>query len=72
MDEKQERYEEISYGCLNHSGFESRIKALERTMEKMEERFERVNNKMNLLLGAVTLLWPAIQIFMWFWGQGKR
>jgi hypothetical protein len=55
--------------CLKHSGHEARLKAVEAQSDTLFEKVDKLSGKINLLLGGVMILWPAIQIFVWLIGK---
>lgn len=55
--------------CLKHSGHEARIKTLEDQSENLFSKVDNLSGKLNLILGAVMLLWPAVQVLLWFVGK---
>ena len=57
--------------CLKHSGHEARIKALEVQLESTDDKLDGLSSKLNLILGGVMLLWPAVQVVIWLIGRGK-
>ena len=59
----------IRGGCLMHSGHEARILEIERSVCTMEKKQAKSDAKLNILLGGVLVLWPAVQILMWVLGK---
>lgn len=67
--------------CNEHSGTCARVDELQRFQDRQEgtdgvnqrlfEKVDKVSGKLNLILGAVFVLWPAIQVIMWLVGQRK-
>jgi hypothetical protein len=60
---------EDSFSCYEHAGHCARLTAMEKSQERFERRMEELSNKLNIILGAVVVLWPAIQIIMWWMGK---
>lgn len=52
--------------CLKHSGHEARINALEDQTESLNRKMDGLSGKLNLILGGVMILWPMVQVLMWF------
>ncbi len=67
--------------CMEHSGQCSRMNAVESFMEKQDGKggtneqlwkaIDKMNSKLNVLLGGVLLLWPTIQVVLWVIGSKK-
>ena len=68
--------------CADHSGTCYRILAVERALEKQDSdnsaemlrmwtKIDKMSDRLNLIMGGVFVLWPALQLALWFFG-GKK
>ena len=63
--------------CREHSGTCARVTTLERDLERqveinkeLWEKIEQISSRLNLIMGGVFVLWPALQVVFWF-ASGK-
>ena len=51
--------------CLHHSGVCARVETLERNEHILFDKLDKVTAKLNIIMGGVLLLWPAVQIVVY-------
>jgi hypothetical protein len=61
------------FQCREHSGQCAKVEVLERDLERqvtinkeLWEKIDKITGRLNLIMGGVFVLWPALQVIFWF------
>lgn len=67
--------------CLEHTGTCARMNSVESMIEKqignggineqLWKSIDKMNTKLNVLLGGVLLLWPVVQLLVQIWSRQR-